>query len=714
MVLIKYALFSLSFVFLLSCSSKREFASITTFAFDHGRSGTYHARFSRSDLKNLSVQKHGWAQNALKHMPLYLRFKDNFKDIIIFGTKQGSLNAYDLKNETFFWKVPLGGELTSTPVYSEDKKTIFLLILKNINGREIYEAVSVSINGKVTDRKPIKLIQLFKENGVNLKENEIIYLRSKTAIGLNEINSDHYIFFGFSSAKNPYVLPVELANKYGVNRGATGLMLGLYINSKGKFSKKAPLMFQTSSITHNSSTGFDTGVYNAGGAAALLNDNTILFGTGNGPNFPEQNNFGCSIVRLDGQSFKPKGGSRGSSYLTRGLKGYHECHMSNIGEFTSSWPSFIETQNDGAIGFSMDKYGDVHIFKSNSLAGNKEYGRIKLRSKEFFKSSTLKTYSNGSIFKINKKINLIIHHNSSVDRHKFREIYATKAAETYLLKAGYKPTQCLGLLQKKGDQKKAINLYFSGDLFESSALAIKDESNFLELNNLLEFKENHPEIKGLAIEEQKIPLKDIATVGYEVDASLLDGYNLSRANLYGLYAKDTSHFMTYITKLDDFKPRSPNIGYVKFDNSGFDYFKKTTSNLLTCPKFDKSKFTELMAYEKEPIELVKGLQIHSLDISDPSNVDINWIYKGGEYEQVEKNAIVTVLKKDKGGGITLFNVTENNSLKSSIRILDTFSGELIKDYPISDKLHFSSLILTDYGIFAPTVDQGIIQLAFPD
>lgn len=714
MISLKFSLGFAVLVLLFGCS-KREFGSITTFAFDHGRSGTYTASFSPSDLKNLFVQKHDWAKDALKHMPLYLRFKNDEKDLLIFGTKHSSLIAYNLKGEEILWEVHLAGELTSTPVYSEEKKTIFLLIRKNTIKAQAYEAVSISIDGAIKDRHPFNLINLYLQNGVSLKKDDINSLASKTAIGLNEINSHHYMYFGFSSAKNPYTENLKERTHYGTNRGATGLLVGLYIEADGTFSNNSPLLFSTSAITEDKRTGYDTGIYHSGGAAALLPDNTLLVATGNGPNFPDQNNFSCSIVRLDGQTLMPRRGTRGFSYLARELEGYHECHIGNNGEFTSSWPSVIQTKDNKKIGFIMDKFGDVHIFNPDSLTGNKEEGRIRLDSKYFFKSYGYPIYSNGSIFENQKSINLIIHHSGFPNPYNPRKIYASKLLDDHLLKNKYKPTRCLGLLRKQSTPEHSISFYHAGDLTRTSTVAKSVTSQFLESSSLLGLKKIVPEITGLVIKDQIIPLKNIGTLGFAIDTKTksIAGYERTRANFYVLSHKNNLNFINYYLDLEEPNSTNPNVRKTNIKASGFEYFKKIDQNSAACPDFDREEFVELMVYEKESLELIEGLQIHSLDISNPSNVGINWIYKGMDNELVEKNSLVTVLNQKKNKGATFFNVTERNSGNSSIRILDTFSGELIKNYPISDKLHFSSLILTDYGIFAPTIEQGIIQLAFP-
>jgi hypothetical protein len=681
---------------LFGCFSSDHFQSddIATFAFNAMRTGSYKTSSPLKELDQLKTLYPEWGKQALKHVPLYLAKKE----LLIFGTNSSELVAWDLAANKKAWSVTLASDLLSTPVYWRMQKKIYTLTQMN---ETRFQATAIDLNGQIISTTELDLQKLYQRLGFHLKKSQLSQVVARTALGLNSLNKTPYIYFALATARNPF--DAENADFYGMVQGATGLLLGVYLSSQdGSFLAQEPLLFSPSQLSSHSNkmTAFNTGIYNAGGTAALLPDNTLLVATGNGPFYPEDNNFGCSLIRLRGDSFTPIKKNGVASYLSIDDSNSQECFSSN-NELSSSYASVIQTGKDTFLGVITSKFADMYLFDPMDLAQHNQNKKIVFKSEEFFKSMGTPHYAGASLFQHKGKTHAILHHNGRHKQKSYPPLYGTEKQRKEFQRLGYQQGDCIGLLNKKGEAKDQINFYYTGEHLDDFLIGDQRIEKFVSDTSLKSLRKLFPKLQASTVYNYKTPYQKKFSLGYSVKSKEV---GLGEIHLKAKIAEGST-FRGFSLQRDDELRRSRFYSFQIVQKGIVSYLKAEKG----CEDYPQDNYQALYLYHKEPIDLDLGFKIHSLQLHPSLEVKVDWVYQGLENEKVDKNSLVTAYNGQKA--VTIFNAI-NDQEESFIYILNTMTGKLVHKYPIKGKTHFSAAIFIDRGIIVPTIDNGLVFLAF--
>ncbi|MAZ47442.1 MAG: hypothetical protein CME65_02700 [Halobacteriovoraceae bacterium] len=674
-------------------------SEVTTFAFDSHRSGAIRVDHQIDNYSKMINSSPVWGRDALKHMPLYLK-RRNKEFIVVFGTKEKTLRAINPKTKKIVWEIDLPGFLLVTPVYSKKKRIIYILVRE---GSSHPVAIAVGMNGKILDRRNFSLEEIY---GSEFKHKNMDHILIRTALGLNEISEQPYIFFGLATGRDPLSKRPK-RDFYGQTQGLTGAVVAIILrNQNGLFDQDTGLktFFTSKSDKDLPYTGFNSGVYLAGGAITLLKSNDLLVPVANGPSFPTKDNYGCSLVLLDGDSFKVKG------YLSKDLEGYHECFITNK-EFGNSYPNIIEIDQGTFLGSFRDKSGDIYFFNPFRMSQNKIKKRVSLSGEEVHGGVTGQTYSGGSLIKTGEGIHAVFGINGRVRsglNKVFREdSLGTKEVEEDLLLRGFSKVECLGLIAKKGTNP--VSMYYSGAILDRSFLAkntaVFETQSLKELNQVSEI----PLLT--AVKDQKIPFKNLKRAGYEVEGSgpALKGYQLMSMHV--------SAFQYYSGLFDFFindqkvSTSRKNSHLVPFKVGSFKYYAKNDPKNIDCTNFPEDSFVRLQRYSRVK-NITNSFSLHGFKVDSTLKYQKVWTFKGGEGEQLNKSSLITVVHQKQDSYTTVFNATNIGTNTSYIYFIDTLNGNLLTKEKIQGQMHFSSLVPISNGFLVPSLNNGIEHLRF--
>lgn len=701
MFLIRYLIFS---SFLINCGSIsqksiKENSEVTTFAFDSHRSGVIRVGHRRENYLKMMSSSPFWGRDALKHMPLYLkRRKEEF--IVIFGTKNKTLRAVNPKTKEIVWEIELPGFLLVTPVYSKSKKIIYLLV-KGDGSSPV--AMAVKINGKVLARRNFTLEEIY---GSKFKDQNKDHILIRTALGLNELSDRPYLFFGLATGRDP-LSKRSIRDLYGQVQGLTGAVVAIKLEKQnGLIDQGAGLrtFFTSKSDKELPYTGFNSGVYLAGGAITLLKSNDLLVPIANGPSFPTKDNYGCSLVLLDGDSFKVKG------YLSKDLEGYHECFITNK-EFGNGYPSIIEIDQETFLGSFRDKSGDIYFFDPFRMSQNKIENRVSLSGEFVHGGVTDKTYSGGNLFKTGKEIRAVFGINGRIRRSlkkiQSEDALGTVEVEEDLLHRGFSKVECLGVLAKRGTNP--IVHYYSGSILDRSFLA--KESSVFKTQSLKELNQVSKIPLQTTVKDQKIPFKQLEIAGYEVVSSEpgLAGYKL-KSIFVSAFQYYSGLFDFFINNQEGYISRKQSY-LVPIKEGAFQFYAKNDLENKDCTDFPENSYVRLYRYSRIK-KLTNSFSLHGFKVDSTLKSQKIWTFKGAEGEQLNKSSLVTIAHQNQDSYTTVFNATNTSSNVSYIYFVDALDGTLLAKEKILGQMHFSSLIPISGGFLIPSLNNGIIYLRF--
>lgn len=154
--------------------------------------------------------------------------------------------------------------------------------------------VGIDVNDYSFDTKYMEPIEFFPNTRFGPKILRRFYCQTMPVVERDPLR----LSFGCSVRARP-----ELGDNYAEVQGMTGRIVSLFLNADGTFSDVPPRILPTSrpvpgSILH----GFDTGVYQARGPAFSLEDGSTIWTTGNGYVDFQNRNYGCSVIRVKGES----------------------------------------------------------------------------------------------------------------------------------------------------------------------------------------------------------------------------------------------------------------------------------------------------------------------------------------------------------------------------------------------------------------------------
>lgn len=704
----KNVIISLSLVLFFSCthtlnSSKKLEPinnNVTQFGVNHLRSGVQYTDDNMSELTKLKVTKPKWAKHAMKYVPLFIEHEK--QDLLVFASSTSYLSAYDLKNKKIKWKTSLGGPISVAPVYDEKTKLFYAM-----TNKDKYILSAIDINGKIKSKYEIKLLELYRKNNPNIQQNELSTVKPTAALAINHYNKRPYIYFAFTNSRGAGRYDIWTADtQYGLQRGVSGLVVGVFLKKNGTFLNKSPLTFFTSIMNQHKFSGFNSGIYLSGGAITLSDKNHLYVATGNGYSAPPKNMFGCSLIKLDGSSFKL---SDKNSYYTVDKNNYQECFHNRI-ELTSSYPIGIKKDNK-YIFSNLDKAGNIHLITKNNQQ-NSYFKHKVLKNYQDLKTGVFPIYNAGNMFLQDQKVTLLTKVNNHSNKIPQLNIYATSKEEEQLKKRGFEKKQCIGGLAKSGDT--SLSLFDSGPFYNNMLIAPTKSFSFLE-DYTLETLPKNKKLKSRYVNNWRTPYIKLREIGHSTNKTnhLPNGYERAYLYIYMLTRKKGREFIEFLFDIEKYtKTENKFYNYPIISNhSEFEYFKNSQKE-DDCHSLSKKKFNKLYRYERKEMNVNKSSQVISFNINPKLKVNENWRFQLSENHIIHKNSFFTRINQKENKYITSFSAIDKASEKdiSWIYFINSRTGKEISRYSIDGKMHFSHLIFNKYGAFVPTENNGLYYL----
>jgi hypothetical protein len=701
-------------------------SSVLTFARDQTRSNVYDTKHE-VDWGKLKVKELAWGKEAVESMPLYLSYKESLfarqKHQIVFGNRRGKLQSFNLNTRSVSWEAsfPEGFQLFSTPVVSKNTGIIYAL------GRseDFYSAEKGSppksgiiviaveaFTGRIVSQRQVNLAEIFSHYTPNVKWDldPRFGLACKTALGLREQKESSVVYFGCSMTKNNSSLTPSDRRPYRQYRGIRGVLLGLEIAKNGELADKMPRAFFPSEYHQDDAlTGFDSGIYCAGGVPPVLPDGRILVTTGNGPLLPKMNNFGCSIVKINSETFQPVINKPGEvPFISLDVNDFEECYTSNA-DYSSGTVAALEVGPNKFVGFLRDKVGNVVAFDPDKMSGNHLSGREELDVRRDLDIEGLH-YGQGSVFlDKDSKSNLVIHHHRIWQVR--RRLLATNAAEDTLSRLGYARGRCVGYVREKPDGH-AFSLYESGPT--NAAIVLVNES----LENKERMTASDVSVVGSTKEEfywgvggLKLPYRKMLELGFSPTRA--SSYSKSRFDLVPLRLMANVDLRTSIVSMiESHYQKEPDYNgtwKVFSDDNGFILRPKKPEELNSCLEHDGL----LPFYEYErPESKFLGFKVSRLVYDEGlGQPRYQWVYSDDKQRFLHSSSLNTIRIVGSQDGYVLIAAHEPYKEQESwLIVLSLKDGHRILEFRFSGSHHFSQPLFTDHGIFLSTRDRGLVAV----
>jgi hypothetical protein len=247
------------------------------------------------------------------------------KLILIFVTADGFLKAYDFIADKELWRLKIPDpNLVITGNHP---------LLDSLSGRVFikmkYGLLSVNLNGTQEDNwmfNPLDYLPTEERDHALLKGP----ITCNSGLALTAAKNERHVIYGCSSPSG-----------YGLDRGKSGFVVGFPINENGSLSRGKKLkVFTASQKTKDPRTGFATGIWMTGAPPAVLPNGDFLVTTGNGPFLPQELNFGCSLLRVNGKTFQVNAEESAGAWYHPSKLSSVECFADNL-DMSSSGPSLL-------------------------------------------------------------------------------------------------------------------------------------------------------------------------------------------------------------------------------------------------------------------------------------------------------------------------------------------------------------------------------------
>ena len=724
------SLFSLLIVLHINCitlnklnhrlSNIGQTPSVTTFGYDHLRSGKGKSLISPPLNKYLKIKHLQFIQGRLanKTMPLYingfLEGKEVFpkKRVIIFSHKN-TLKAVDIDKDQIIWKTQVPGNIIeSTPVIDMKTKSLYVLSQsKERSYEKVYilhhKLLLIDLNGTIKNEIYIDLSHFLKSKvlkQVLSKRNykNVPRIDCKTALGINKVGPVPYVFFGCSIDTEPVK-----GRQYGSQKGIHGVVIAVDLNRDGTFTKKTRA-FLTSQVASPPSpkfmTGFDTGIYNTGSGASVLPDGDLLIATGNGPVFPEQNNFGCSIVRIDGTTLKVKKNKNGELFtFSMNIPPFNECWYLNLEYASSAVASVIK--NRTIFSTIIDKNGHLTAFNPDDfiqghrtkvlIGGEPSYGQPVL---------FINNQNQVNVFSVSQSYTKI-HFNQKflVDEEQTKKI-------SHIIKK-----ECFGYLAKeKQKNMKAFYLMYSGRMRDVYANSIENTYIYKNLTSFFSPLFGLPE-KLSAKKGLWGPFVAIQTLGYIPDRN----FKLEKVLRTQFQLRSMPLFLNLnrINELLHINKREHSLRsdhfYIKSKSKDNQKCSHQETNQMLKPLY---KITRKGTYGLNQ----KGLYAHSFLVQSDYSLQKVWHFNDEKLLPSISNPVLSVsINKEP---VLIVTATDNNqgeqqnkqvnkTNKTYLLLLNGETGQLIGKTDFFGEVHFSMPLVVDDLIFIATRNHGIKMFA---
>jgi len=668
---------------------------------------------SRKDVKNIQLNEVNlnFATDSNKSTPLYLNTGSDLfkrigkfpklknKKILFWGTDFNEADlknwfyATDIKTGNLIWKINLGKEmLQSTGVIDiETGKIYFLTKLFIQRTKKIFGSYwhsfhkiirSVNLDGSDPQRIIIPM-----ENRLEDKLPYSIGLNCHTALALNKKGPEPYVFFGCATP-----------SFYGYFRGLMGSLEAVFLNENGDFHDPPKLRtFYTSKITSDLRTGYDTGVYQSGMPLELIKNNFILLTTGNGPLFPQSGNYGCSVVRMNGETFKTSilnDSDRG--FYSIDDENYTECLYTNA-DMSSSPTVTLELENN-LVSFVLGKDGTLKIFDPYKLPGNEAARKNEISlGKSVFGQPV-------AFINENDKIQVYAGGTTEINHEMIDVQIGSRSENEFLEKKGYIRDRCIGFSATESViNTRKMNYYYSGKVRNN--LVLLDEN--AEITRKLIDSAAEPLVPALFPGLKKIWAPYVKLMkGPELFSKkydIPDGYESENIDI--LLHKRTIFSLPNSILKKMFK----NLKYKELSkNVPFIILKKSAQREIHCDKNVNPDFEPLYLYKRFNSELrLNNIQsvYYSFEVDKNRKSKLifkKWLPKNQVFHRSSMLLTYTSEREP-----ALLFVTSTGKVNSKLHVIDAKTGDILQSLDLKGVTHFSIPILIDGRLYIPTVNKGL-------
>ena len=696
--------------------------SVATFGYNNLRSGSVISSLTATNYTPLTVENVPFTEGSSFVMPVYLNGTANpfpgleNRKVIFFGGNH-SFNALDIETDTIIWTVDLSLPLSySSPVIDLKRGRLYFTASgrsgkkPNLSwAREKYRIniYTVNLDGTGLDGFEIDLDKLLYSDLVNPETGPSHVMWCRTALGLNDYPDSHYVFFGCSM--DYYNDPYHYAN----SRGARGILIAVYLDDEGNLlGPDFVSTYTPSKLTLNTKTGFDSGIWNTGAGPSLLPDNSLLIASGNGPLIAQEENYGCSVVRLDGIQLTPSAKTPdGFPFYSVDNQGYSECHAVNADLGSSSVGSF---EKDGQV-YSVitGKDGKLKSFNPYDLPGYDPSKKIELKiGGALFGQPAVLLDTSG-------KIQVVAGGNRS---HRFLRrgkdyVLATESESEFLESQGHKKTLCIGLIKKqRGPQAIELSLHHSGPLRGDYTL-LQTGTIIQKLITDGEFLfRDWRECVGGNQTGKLGPFKKLKNVGYafstEADGAP-PGYEFIPLGLYssvrgGIYSFPESLPQDKILEFEQELPKNfngyPLIGRNKINHKhGLILVNKNRDREGYCGQYANPNYTRLYLHERDAAEDHQGWTMSAFNINPDYNMVPKWTYHRNDGTEYPNSNLVTTYSNNGVPGLVIFVV--EGTYSSYLVLLNSETGKLVDQIDFGGRVKFTMPLVIDEKIYLATTNR---------
>lgn len=507
----------------------RDFADFGTsslqFGFDAHHSGAQRASLSVESYSKKLAFYPSRAIKAERAMPLYVNGRDlrsaafSDRQVLIIGVGKHLL-AWDVLENKIVWETAkLPGELFSTPLLDTEFDRIYFLTSNwarnpDPTPKQAVFTIQSWIHSIGLDGENLHTIEVPSRDFLDNEYAEFThdprsFSMCKTAIGLNRAVTPNYVFFGCSMLTDP---GVELF--YGHMKGSRGLLFAVPLDDIFHVTERGIRAFSPSRPTENPHTGFDTGIYNVGAGPVVLEDGSLIFATGNGPFFPKEQNYGCSVVRINGSTLQPDEMPDGRyEYYSLEDGEFDECHGANLDMGSSS---VVTLQSKGRTYAAITgKDGSVKSFDPFHLPG-----QDRSRKHEYKLGGSL--HGQPAIWQ-SETGEVVV---NVIGRKEFparleRESLIATANVRAELRNNYESLACVGLIPTApGAGRVPLKLFYSGPY----------------RNDYVNFADADGEMTRQYVERDPLQYRyqlPAGWIGSDADVAGPEGYRTQALNLYG-------------------------------------------------------------------------------------------------------------------------------------------------------------------------------------
>ncbi|MCB0422053.1 MAG: hypothetical protein KDD61_13735, partial [Bdellovibrionales bacterium] len=299
-------------------------ASVTQIGVDLGNSFSGVSRFFTNNKKFtfLPQESSEELKRAIDKMPLIVnrqdldpelnqRLKHWPQSVMLFIGRDRKLYLYDLDSFRLFvsYEIPSLYNISSNGFLDIKRATVYW---QTVQGIYSYVLGADSVQYFKKDWE-----SLVKQADVSWDIFKNGHWSCNTAVKVLEIEDKSYLLWGCSTPDN-----------YGKHPGASGFVAKTPLMGQGKVLTKQSQIFFTSKKAEEKFSGTSTGIWNNGTGLTVVDNNQILLATGNGYYRSEFNNYGCSVLMLDGRTWTLPKGFR--SHFSFSEPGYTECLFMNL------------------------------------------------------------------------------------------------------------------------------------------------------------------------------------------------------------------------------------------------------------------------------------------------------------------------------------------------------------------------------------------------